>query len=327
MKAAVTERYGPPDVLSIRDVPKPEPKENEVLVRIHATSVEIADARIRSARVPSGMEIPFRLAMGLWKPKTQILGMELSGEIEAVGSGVTRFKVGDKVVGSSGFKMGCHAEYACLAEDGGIALKPDNLSHAEAVSVLFGGTTAWIFFKIAELRAGQTILINGASGSVGTAAVVLAKHMGAEVTAVCSTKNIELVKSLGADKVIDYTKEDVDKVGARYDFVMDNVSNMPLSRAEHLLKPDGKLMMLIPRSLFQQIASHFNKRIVQSSEKHEKLIFSNKGYAEMMMLAIKGGLKPVIDSVYPFSKIAEAHARVDSGRKVGCVVVELIAED
>jgi NADPH:quinone reductase-like Zn-dependent oxidoreductase len=309
--------------VTIQDAPKPSPLDDEVLIRVRATTVEIADARIRAMRVPDGLRTGARLALGWSKPKKQVLGMELAGEIEAAGKDVTRFKVGDAVVGSPGFSMGSHAEYICLKEDGGLTLKPESLSFEEAVSVLFGACTTLSFFEAGNVTAGQDILINGGSGGVGVTAVPYAKHIGARVTAVCSGANVDLVRSLGADEVVDYTKRDFTDTDKRYDVVMDNVGNASFSRVKNILKPEGVLLVVIFGSAWEMISNMFNKRAISVSQKIEKELLSNKTFARIMDLAEQGALKPTIDSTYPFEKIADAHARVDTGRKVGAVVVTL----
>ena len=232
MRAAVYTRYGPPEVLHIEDVEKPIPGDHDVLVRVHATTVCAADWRLRKAE-------PFfiRFMSGLWRPKkTNILGMEFAGTVESVGKAVTRFAVGDQLFGGTGFKFGAYAEYVCVPADSTLAIKPVNMTLEEAAAILFGGFTALHFLRLAKIEAGQKVLIYGASGSVGTFAVQLAKHFGAHVTAVCSTANLDLVKSLGADEVVDYTREDFSRVGRVYDMVFDSVGRSGFSRTLRCLK-------------------------------------------------------------------------------------------
>ncbi len=255
MKAAVCERYGPPDVVQIRDVPKPVPADGEVLVQAFAATVNSGDTRVRALRVPRGLKLLMRLRLGVTKPRKSILGFELSGQVEAVGSAVTRFQPGDRVVASRGFDLGCHAEYATVAEDGAIARIPEKLSYRDAVALCFGGTTALNFFRLGKLAPGETVLINGASGAVGTMAVQLAKNFGAEVTAVCSGANAELVRGLGADHVIDYTTHDFTRNGQRYDVIMDNHGNAPYKRVKGSLKPGGRFLMIVG-DLWQMLAAN-----------------------------------------------------------------------
>jgi len=290
-----------------------------------ASTVDIADVRVRALRVPGGLSLPTRLAMGPFKPKFPVLGLQLSGVVDALGDGVTSFSIGDEVVGSSGFSFGCHAEYVCLAADEAIAPKPQSISHEEAVSVLFGGATAKAYFDAAGLKKGDKILINGASGAVGVAAVQLAKHYGARVTGVCSTKNVDLVSSLGADAVIDYSKADFKSSGAKFDYVMDNVGNAPFSEIEHLLEPDGKLLVVIFKNVWEMIKNGFNKRAFLLSGKDEKLAFSPEMYQTLVQLCADGSLKPVIDATYSLDEIVAAHNHVDTGHKVGAVVVKISA--
>jgi NADPH:quinone reductase-like Zn-dependent oxidoreductase len=318
MKAAVCERYGPPEVVQIREVPKPAPADGEVLVKVFATTVNSGDTRVRALRVPRGLSLPMRLRLGLTKPKQPIFGFEMAGQVEAVGTAVTRFQPGDRVVASRGFDFGCHAEHVTVAERGAMARIPENLSYQDAVAVCFGGTTALTFFRLGKLASGETILINGASGAVGTMAVQLAKHLGAEVTGVCSGANAELVRGLGADHVINYTAEDFTRNGQRYDVIMDNHGNAPYARVKGSLKPGGRFLMVIG-DLWQMLAASRQKAVISGSENDSSI--TADGYRTLMSLAEEGVLKPVIDSVVPFAQIVEAHRRVDGGHKVGSVVV------
>ena len=231
MKAIVYERYGPPEVLQLKEVDKPTPQDNEVLIKTYATTVTSGDWRVRSLNVPAGFGLIMRLVFGVSRPKQPILGSELAGVIESVGKDVRKFKVGDPVFAFSDAAMGCYAEYKCMAEDGAVVPKPSSLTFEEAAALSFGGTTALDFLRRGNLQSGERVLINGASGSVGTAAVQLAKHFGAIVTGVCSNANVELVRSLGASYVIDYTQEDFTQNGETYDVIVDTVGTAPFSRS------------------------------------------------------------------------------------------------
>ena len=318
MKAAVCERYGPPDVVKITEVSTPVPADAEVLVRGFATTVNSGDTRVRALRVPRGLRLAMRLKLGLTKPKQPILGFELAGQVEVAGRAVTRFQPGDRVVVSRGFDFGCHAEHVAVADQGAIATIPVKLSYQEAVALCFGGTTALTFFRLGKLAPGETLLINGASGAVGTMAVQLAKHLGAEVTGVCSGPNAELVGGLGADHVIDYKTEDFTRNGERYDVIMDNHGNAPYARVKGSLKAGGRFLMVVG-DLWQMLAASWQKATISGSTGDSSM--TAEGYRTLMSLAEQGVLKPVIDSVLPFAQIVEAHRRVDGGHKVGSVVV------
>ena len=324
MRAVICERYGGPEVLKIVERPKPEPKDDEVLIKIHASTVNSGDVRMRALRVPRGLGIVLRLSMGFFKLRQPILGFELAGEVEAVGSRVTRFKPGDRVLGSDDFALGCHAEYRCLPADGAIVPIPESLSFAEAVSLSFGGSTAANFFSRAGLTSGESVLVNGASGAVGTAAVQIAKHHGAEVTGICSAANAELVTSLGADRVIDYTKEDFAEAGATYDLIMDTVGNMSFARVKGSLKSGGRFLM-VSGNLPQMIEAALRSQVIGGVANASEPVFGEPPYDYLMRLAGADALKPVIDRTYPLDEIAAAHAYVDSGRKKGSVVIEMVA--
>ncbi|HWP94211.1 MAG TPA: NAD(P)-dependent alcohol dehydrogenase [Gammaproteobacteria bacterium] len=322
MKAAVYERYGLPDVVRITDVEKPVPRDDEVLIRIRATTVTSADSRVRSFTMPAGFGPFARLMFGITRPRQPILGTELAGEIEAIGRAVTRFKVGDRVFATSGVAMGCHAEYRCLPEDGTVAFKPPDLTWEEAAALSFGGTTALHFLRRGRLGRGEKVLVNGASGCVGTAVVQLARYFGAEVTGVCSAANAELVRSLGATHVIDYTKEDFTRNGETYDMIVDTAGTAPFSRCRHSLATGGRLLMVLaglPAMLqMPWAAMSGGKRLIvgTAEERVADLVF-------LAELARTGRYRPVIDRCYPFERIVEAHRYVDTGRKRGSVAITL----
>lgn len=322
MKAAIYDRYGPPEVVRVAEIPKPAPRENEVLIRIRATTVTSGDWRARSLIIPTGFRFLSRLFFGISKPRQPILGTELAGEIEAIGSAVTKFKPGDQVFAYPGATMGCHAEYRCMPEDGPIALKPANLTFEEAAGLSFGGATALQFLRKAKLLPGESILINGAAGGVGSAAVQLAKHFGARVTGVCSSANAEFVKSLGVERVIDYTKEDFTRSGEAYDVIMDTVGTAPFSRCGNSLNPRGRLLLVLatlPDMLpIPWVAMTSQKRIIAgpAGERAEDLRF-------LAELARSGAFKPAIGRRFPLDQIVEAHRYVETGHKRGNAVITL----
>lgn len=320
MKAAVCEQYGPPAVVQIQNVPKPVPAANEVLIRVRATTVNSGDARMRSGKFPRGMNLIVKPAIGLRGPRQRVLGFYAAGEVEAVGTAVSRFKPGDRVVGSHGFKFGCHAEYLLASEQGIIAKIPTKLSYQDAVALCFGGTTALYFFRLGKLARGDSILINGASGAVGTLSVELAKYLGANVTGVCSGGNVKLVKSLGADRVIDYTQTDFTRADEQYDVIMDTHGNAPLSRVKGLLKPGGRFLMVIG-DLGQMVLGAVQKNVVSGSERGDQKHLES--IEKLLELAAAGVIHPVLGAVLPFEQITEAYRLVDTGHKVGSVVLFL----
>lgn len=323
MKAYVCRSYGAPDVLELADVAKPEPKNNEILVRVHATSVTSGDRRMRSFDMPKGMGWIGRLVIGLHGPRQPILGTELSGVVEAVGSAVTRFAPGDQVFAFPGGKMGCYAEYVCVAEDGPVAPKPAILSHPEAASLCFGGYTALDFLHKADVKSGQNILIIGASGGVGTALVQLASHRGALVTTVTSAANVELVRSLGAHRTFDYGCDDFTKAGVHYDVIFDVVGATSFGACKAVLAREGKYVA-IAGGLGEMLATLWvpltGRQRVIAGPANERVEY----IAELANLVVTGALKPVIDRIYAFESMAEAHEYVDSGRKQGSVVLVLV---
>lgn len=319
MKAVAWTRYGTPaDALQIVDASKPIPGPDEVLIKVHSSTVTAGDARLRGFRIPVGFWLPTRLVFGLFRPRKKVPGMDFSGEVEALGKEVKSFSIGNTVFGTAGMNLGAHAESLCLPEKAVFIEKPDGIDHDDAAAAIFGGQTAIHFLKDkARLGPGHTILVNGASGAVGTASIQLAKYLGADVTAVCSTGNIELVKSLGADKTIDYTRENVEASEDTYDFVLDTVGNMPLSRCSGLLKEKGQLIS-IASGLFANLSAIWNKKLISG------VAGESKAHLELLKNLIVGGdLKPVIDRIYPLEKIVEAHEYVDRGHKKGNVVVSV----
>jgi NADPH:quinone reductase-like Zn-dependent oxidoreductase len=322
VRAVVYDRYGPPEVLHLEDVPKPTPREGDVLVKIHATTVTSGDWRVRSLALPRGFGPFGRLAFGVFGPRQRILGSELAGEVEAIGKDVTSFAVGDAVFAFPGARMGSYAEYRTMPADGPIVRKPPNLTFEEAAALSFGGSTALDFFRRGRLQRGEKVLINGASGGVGTAAVQLAKHFGADVTGVCGPANLDLVKSIGADRVVDYTQEDFTRQGRTYDVILDAAGTAPFARVKRSLSAGGRLLMVLGGLgdlLRAPVASWTSGRRVVAGPAAEK-----PEYLRLLAeLAAAGTYRPVIDRRYRLEQIVEAHAYVDTGRKRGNVVVSV----
>lgn len=322
MRAAVYHRFGGPEVVHIEDVPKPEPKAGEVLVRVRATTVSMADYRMRTRDLPKGLGFLGPLVLGIFGPRKPILGMDLAGVVEAVGAGVTRFKAGDEVIAMPGPEFGAHAEYKVMRETAAIALKPANFDFAEAVSIVFGGLPALVFLRRAGTKAGDEVLINGASGSVGAAAVMIAKGLGATVTGVCSAANADLVRGLGADHVIDYRTTDFATTGKRYDAIMDCVGNAPFERVRGAIKPGGSLLLVII-DLKGMLGAAGNSRRSGIRVNGAEVQPSADDLKELARLAEAGVLRPVIDRRYGFDEIVEAHRYLDTGRKRGNLMVTL----
>ena len=324
MKAIVHTKYGPPDELQLLEVEKPVPGDNEVLIKMHATTVTTTDCNARNFTfVPQSFMFFARIMFGFKKPRIKILGIDLAGVIEAIGKDVKLFKAGDHVFGSPGTKFGGHAEFVCVPENGALAIKPADLSWEKAAAISLAGNTALFFIRdLAKIQPGQTILIHGASGAIGTYAVQLAKYYGAVVTGVCSGINAALVKSLGADKVIDYTIEDFTKSDEKYDFVFGVVGKTTFAQCKGLLKPNGiylENMMEVKdflKVLWTSIVGGKKIKGGVSAERAENLNF-------FVELIESGKLKPVIDKVYPLARTAEAFHYVEQGHKKGNVVIKL----
>lgn len=323
MYAYTYARYGGPEVLTKNNLAKPQPGPGEVLIRIHATTVSAGDWRARSLTLPKGMGLAGRLVFGVTGPRKQVLGTDLSGVIEAVGEGVTNFVPGDAVIGYPGAGFGAHAEYIVMPADGKLVAKPAMIGFDEAAAIPFGATTAYDFLvNRAGVRAGDKVLINGASGAVGTACVQVAKYLGAEVTAVSSAANCDLLRDLGADQVIDYAVQDFAAGGAVYDVVVDTHGSAPFSRSRHALRRGGKMVMIsgsLSDMVFGALKARWHGRQMVGGVASE-----NRTLLEAVVkLTAEGFYRPVIDSVYDFDEMQAAHARVDSGHKRGNVIVRV----
>lgn len=323
MKAIVCTQYGPPEVLQLREVEKPAPKDNEVLIKIKATTANGADARIRGAVFPSIFNLPAKMVMGFKGPRKKILGVELAGVVEATGKHVTRFKVGDEIFASTGAAMGAYSEYTCLPEDTVMTTKPANMTFEEAAAVPHCALAALFYLRKANVQSGQKVLIYGAAGGIGTFAVQLAKDIGAEVTGVCSTSSIELVKSLGADKVIDYTKEDLSQSGDTYDVIFDTVGKGPIKECVNALNEKGLYLSAVHLELSRiitgiNVSMSSSKKVIGGVAK-----YTTESLNDLKNMIEAGKLKTAIDKRYTLEQIAEAHAYVDTGHKKGHVVITI----
>jgi NADPH:quinone reductase-like Zn-dependent oxidoreductase len=304
-------------------MPKPVPKRGQVLVRVRAATVSTGDWRARAFRMPAGFGPIARLALGLTRPRHPVLGGDLAGDVESAGPGVTAFRPGDRVFASTGTSLGCHAEYRCLSERGTIARIPASLSYEQAAAIPFGGVTALSFLqRKAGVQPGESVLVNGASGAVGSAAVQIARHLGAEVTAVCSTRNLALVQSLGAHHAVDYTQADFTANGQRYDVIMDCAGTAPFARCGRSLRAGGRLLLVLA-TLPEMLRAP-----AQARRSNVRVIFGLPGQrAEdlryLASLAESGAFKPVISRVYPLERVVDAHRDVETGHKVGNVVLAL----
>jgi NADPH:quinone reductase-like Zn-dependent oxidoreductase len=325
MKAIVCTKWGPPDVLELMEVKKPIPKDNQVLVRIYTTTVTAGDCELRGLKFPPRMQLLMRIGFGFRGPRRKILGQELAGEIESVGKNVNRFKENDQVFAHAGFGMGAYAEYICLPEEPGgtqgvLANKPANSTYEEAAAVPLGGQEALHYLRKANIQSGQEVLINGAGGSIGTIAIQLAKYFGAEVTAVDSTRKLDMLRSIGADHVIDYTQEDFTQSGRTYDVIFDVIGKSPFSRSEISIKQNGIYLSANPGPSLRAQDRRTSSRYIRI------VIGGNVSYRLEDLMYLKelieaGKLKTVIDRTFPLEQIVEAHRYVEKGGKLGNVVI------
>jgi NADPH:quinone reductase-like Zn-dependent oxidoreductase len=325
MRAIIWTKYGPPDVLQLKEVAKPTPKNKEVLIRIHATTVITADCELRSLKIPIALMLPIRIYLGFTKPRISILGQELAGEIEAVGKDITRFRKGDQVFAWTGFRLGAYAEYTCLPESGYIAIKPTNMTDEEAASLAVGGLEAVHFMRRGDIRPGQKVLINGAGGSIGTYAIQIAKHYGAEVTGVDSIEKLDMMRSIGVDHVVDYTRKDFTRSGETYDVIFDVIGRSSFTRSVRSLKPNGRYLLGNP-GLSQQIQARWTstpggRKVITWGERSASDFIEDINFLKELIEA--GKIKTVIDRRYPLEQIAEAHSYVEQGHKKGNVVITL----
>ena len=330
MKAIIYENYGGPEVLKLKDIPKPEPKSNELLVRIHASTINYGDVSARNFKnisfsefnMPSILLIFAKLAFGISKPKTQVLGSEFSGEIEAVGNSVTKFKTGDPVFGYTGMKLGAHAEYVCISENGMVALKPKNRSHEEASALPYGGIMALELLKKTPVGKGQKVLVNGASGAIGSAAIQILKFQGAEVTGVCSADRMSYVKALGADFVLDYSKKDYLSSGKKYDLIFDILGKLKWSDCKKLLTENGKVLFASFKT------SKLARMLITGFFGKQKVICALAGENQANMetlknLAVNDHLKTIIDRIFPLEEAVKAHDHYENKLNKGHVILKI----
>ena len=320
MKAIVYHKYGSPEVLNLEEVPKPTPKDDEVLIRIHAATVTAGDCEARSFTFPIWFWLPLRIMMGLSKPRSPILGQELSGEIESVGKDVKLFSKGDKVFAPTDLSFGSYAEYKCMREEKTLAIKPVNMTYEEAAAVPIGGLNALHFLRKANIQSGEKVLINGASGNIGIFAVQLAKYFGAEVTGVDSTGKLDTLRSIGADHVVDYTQEDFTKNGETYNVIFDVVGRSSFSRSVRSLKQNGRYLLANPR-LLPMIRGLWTSMISGKKVIFEFASYKTEDLVFLRELIEAGKMKSVIDRRYPLEQVPEAHRYVDKGNKKGNVVI------
>lgn len=325
MDAAVARRFGPPEVVAVERVPKPTPKSDEVLIRVHASTVSVADHRLRAKDLPRGLGFFAVIALGVFRPRHPILGMEAAGVVEAIGDEVTSFSPGDRVMVLRGGRFGCHAEYVTARAEGSIARIPDGISFEDAAALIFGGHTMLSFFGDVTLGPGVEVLVNGASGAVGTAAVQLAAHAGARVTAVCSGANAELVRGLGAERVIDYTVEDFAAGDERYDVIVECAGNAPFARVRRIMKP-GATLLLVIADLRGMLSERRDSRRTGMTVTHTGSRFGAAGMRDLAARAEAGEIRAVIDRTYDLADIVDAHRYVDTGRKRGSVVVRIAGD-
>jgi NADPH:quinone reductase-like Zn-dependent oxidoreductase len=323
MKAIVLTKFGRPEVLKLREVPKPVPKDNEVLIRVHATTVSAGDCDLRGLRVPLVLKLPLRIYVGLIRRKPLILGQELAGDVETTGKDVTRFKKGDQVIGWTGIGLSAYADYKCLPETGVLTIKPSDMTYEGAATLAVGGLEAAFFMRKGNIRSGQRVLIYGAGGSIGSYAVQLAKYFGAEVTAVDSAVKLDMLRSIGADHVIDYRKEDFAANGKAYDVIFDVIGKSSFSRGMRVLTPDGRYLMSNPPPsqiiLGRWASRRGGKKVIPWASRTASETADDFRFLKELIEA--GKIKPVVDRCFTFERTAEAHRYADTGHKKGNIVI------